>query len=58
MAAKEAYLAAKAEASSDGRSRLLEECKQLMKDVLAENKAEMVRILKGQGQENGTESSS
>ena len=46
LAAKEAYLAAKAEMNTGERTRILEECKQLMKEVLEENREDMVKILK------------
>lgn len=36
LAAKEAYLAAKAEVANDQRTRILEECRSLMRDVLAD----------------------
>lgn len=36
LAAKEAYLAARAEVSSDQRSRILEECKSLIKEALSD----------------------
>ena len=36
LAAKEAYLQARAEATSDQRSRILEECRQLMREALAD----------------------
>jgi prephenate dehydrogenase len=34
LAAKEAYLAAKAETNADQRSRILEECRSIMRDVM------------------------
>lgn len=34
LAAKEAYLAAKAEVNNDQRTRILEECRSIMRDVL------------------------
>ena len=46
LAAKEAYLAAKAENSSEERSRVLAECRTLMKEVLAESKEDILKILK------------
>lgn len=38
LAAKEAYLAAKAEISNDQRTRVLEECRSLIKDALSDIK--------------------
>jgi len=45
LAAKEAYLSARAEMNSGERTRVLEECKSLMKEVLEENRADMLKIL-------------
>ena len=36
LAAKEAYLQARAEANSDQRNRILEECRSIMRDALNE----------------------
>jgi prephenate dehydrogenase len=46
LAAKEAYLAAKAEMNTGDRSKILEECKILMKEILQENKQEMMELLR------------
>lgn len=45
LAAKEAYLSARAEMNSGERTRVLEECKSLMKEVLEENRADMLKII-------------
>jgi arogenate dehydrogenase (NADP+), plant len=45
LAAKEAYLSAKAEINSGERTRVLEECRTLMKEVLQENKEDMLKLI-------------
>jgi prephenate dehydrogenase len=43
LAAKEAYLTAKAELSADQRSRILEECRALIRDVLTDKSSSSLR---------------
>jgi RNA polymerase sigma factor (sigma-70 family) len=54
LAAKEAYLAAKAEMGNDQRSRILEECRALMREAITDAAATSVGELKNGGASAGT----